>query len=131
MSQKLWLMTKTHSSCEYSFGSRNINKSTFTEVKRPSYTFGNSKMFFFRSRYFISTNRDPRRRHLFRVGIRETGDHLMQTPQCLTCEYPDTCQYITASFSKSGKYYVLHCKGPGIPSFTLKSTFDDRREYTT
>ena len=35
---------------------------------------------------------------------------------------------MSASFSKSGKYYILHCQGPGIPSYTLKCVDDDRRK---
>ncbi|KAK2154977.1 hypothetical protein LSH36_252g03048 [Paralvinella palmiformis] len=42
--------------------------------------------------------------------------------ECLTCDQDENCTYISASFSTSGKYYILECKGPGIPTYTLRST---------
>ncbi|XP_033729006.1 dipeptidyl peptidase 4-like [Pecten maximus] len=74
--------------------------------------------------YYIATNGDPRHRHLFSVSssIQKNFRHT----ECLTCDLdPDNCRYYTASFSKSGKYYVLGCLGPGIPYYTLHSTESD------
>lgn len=76
--------------------------------------------------YFQSTNRDPRKRHIFRVGTIESTDLSLKTPECLTCDFPDDCQYISAKFSKSAKHYILHCEGPGVPTYILKSTIDPR-----
>ncbi len=71
---------------------------------------------------------DPRKRHLFSVTI--SDDNLaMETPQCMTCNRPSGCQYVSASFSYSGKYYILECLGPDIPSYMLKSTVDDRGKH--
>jgi len=75
--------------------------------------------------YYISTNRDPRKRHLFKVGTIENAKR-KQSPECLTCEFADDCQYVSAVFSKSAKYYILNCLGPGVPYFILKSTVDER-----
>lgn len=59
--------------------------------------------------------------------LNEAG-HL-NTPVCLTCQMSDGCQYVRASFSHSGKHYILHCLGPDVPTYTLKSTFDERGRY--
>ena len=42
--------------------------------------------------------------------------------KCLSCDIGANCQYVQASFSSSGKYYILGCLGPDIPHYTLKST---------
>ena len=39
---------------------------------------------------------------------------------CLTCNSSADCQYVDASFSHSGQYYILACLGPGIPSYNLR-----------
>jgi len=44
------------------------------------------------------------------------------TVKCLSCDIGADCQYVQASFSSSGKYYILGCLGPDIPHYTLKST---------
>lgn len=54
------------------------------------------------------------------------GAGRLNTPVCLTCEMSDGCQYVHASFSNSGKHYILHCLGPDVPTYILKSTFDER-----
>ena len=41
--------------------------------------------------------------------------------QCLTCDIVN-CSYVSASFSSTGRYYVLGCRGPGIPQYWLKDT---------
>ncbi|XP_069107349.1 dipeptidyl peptidase 4-like [Argopecten irradians] len=74
--------------------------------------------------YYISTRGDPRHRHLFSVSS-SLQNNFRQT-ECLTCDLdPDNCKYYTASFSESGKYYVLGCMGPGVPYYTLRSTESD------
>ena len=55
-----------------------------------------------------------------RVGTPDS-DPQYQTPTCLTCNYPDECRYITSSFSSTGLYYFVNCRGPEIPTYTLKS----------
>merc|ERR1711884_253866 len=76
--------------------------------------------------YYISTNRDPRKRHLFRVGIIDSGSMSLYTPECLTCDLSESCQYVSTTFAKSAKYYILHCLGPGVPQHIIRSTEDDR-----
>lgn len=67
-----------------------------------------------KSVYYISTNGDPSERHLF-VAVIGGG-----APACLTCNEPDTCRYVTTSFSSTYSYYILGCRGPDIPVFTLR-----------
>ena len=83
------------------------------------------------SRYFITNYIsdlnaiDPRKRHLYAVVISDR-DLSLQEPQCITCNESPDCQYVSASFSYSGQYYILECLGPGIPFYKLRSTIDDR-----
>jgi dipeptidyl-peptidase-4 len=79
--------------------------------------------------YFISTNRDPRKRHLFRVEMVPDRDRKLKVPECLTCEMDELCQYVNVKFSANGKYYILTCEGPGVPEVILKSTVDDRHVF--
>lgn len=48
---------------------------------------------------------------------------------CLTCseEYVK-CQYAHATFSSSGKYYILECLGPDVPYYSLYSSDDNKRK---
>ena len=55
-----------------------------------------------------------------RVALPQS-DHLA-TPVCLTCDLSEDCQYVSASFSDSGKYYILSCLGPGVPQDFLRGT---------
>lgn len=71
--------------------------------------------------YFIGVpNGDARKRHLYSVSTKITDNDMRVT--CLTCDYNPDCQYVSASFSHSGKYYILGCLGPAVPYFVLKST---------
>ncbi|ELU01683.1 hypothetical protein CAPTEDRAFT_228215 [Capitella teleta] len=74
--------------------------------------------------YFISTNGDARTRHLFKVPL-PSHSYKMKTPECLTCYLAPQCDWVSASFSHDGEYYILNCEGPDVPSSTLKNTFDD------
>ena len=65
---------------------------------------------------------------VYRVEIVDNNAMSLYTPECLTCEYSDDCQYISATFSSSAKFYILHCKGPGVPQHILRSTLDNRSE---
>ena len=40
---------------------------------------------------------------------------------CLTCDIVN-CSFVSPSFSSTGRYYVLGCRGPGIPKWWVKST---------
>ena len=49
----------------------------------------------------------------------------------MTCDYRSDCQYVSASFSQSGQYFILECLGPGVPTFHLRSTQDNRGTCVT
>lgn len=68
--------------------------------------------------YYLTTNGDPKKRHLFRLPT----DAPLTEPTCLTCNLSDDCQYVSASFGSGGRYYILGCLGPGIPNYRLKDT---------
>ncbi|XP_056013194.1 dipeptidyl peptidase 4-like isoform X2 [Ostrea edulis] len=71
--------------------------------------------------YFIGVpNGDSRKRHLYSISTKITDNDMKVT--CLTCDYSPDCQYVSASFSHSGEYYVLGCLGPAVPYYVLKST---------
>lgn len=72
--------------------------------------------------YFIGTGGDSRKRHLYRISVKD--DSKVKYPHyCLTCsaEY-ENCQYANALFSPSGKFYILKCLGPGVPTYSLYSS---------
>jgi len=55
-----------------------------------------------------------------RVICRVAGDARNGTQsRCLTCSGSSDCQYVDASFSHTGQYYILACLGPGVPSYRL------------
>lgn len=70
--------------------------------------------------YLQSAWNDPAERHTIRVGL-PGADPADQGVVCLTCDYPETCRYVSASFSDSARYYVERCHGPDVPTYTLKS----------
>jgi len=76
-----------------------------------------------RAVYYIGTGGDPSERHVFQVVIGGTG------PICLTCGEPDSCRYVTASFSSTYLYYILGCRGPEIPVFTLRERLNENSVY--
>ncbi|XP_014669409.1 PREDICTED: prolyl endopeptidase FAP-like [Priapulus caudatus] len=72
--------------------------------------------------YYVATGghqEDARRRHLWSVGTPQSNRPYMR--ECLTCHLKRECQYYSAYFSKRAQYYTLHCRGPGIPRWTLHS----------
>ncbi|XP_078344654.1 dipeptidyl peptidase 4-like isoform X2 [Oculina patagonica] len=75
--------------------------------------------------YFTATKESPTQLHVYSVYIK-TGQL-----DCLTCNLPtviegNKCSYYGASFSLKGSWYILYCKGPGIPEITLRSTKDNK-----
>ncbi|XP_072255145.1 inactive dipeptidyl peptidase 10-like [Pyxicephalus adspersus] len=64
--------------------------------------------------YFLSTEDTPRRRHLYSV---ETSGVLNRT--CVTCDLIPDCHFVDVEFSPSGSYFILFCKGPGIPQISV------------
>lgn len=71
--------------------------------------------------YYSSTNGDPTERHIKRVGSVDATD---KDVVCLTCAEPDTCRYITSSFSSNAQHYFVNCRGPEIPTYALRSIAD-------
>ncbi|KAL5005835.1 hypothetical protein ScPMuIL_016993 [Solemya velum] len=70
--------------------------------------------------YFIGTGGDPRKRHLYKVTSSSTSKYF-RVLSCISCDLAEDCQYVTASFSPSSKYYIMGCTGPGVPYYTLRS----------
>ncbi|KAL3856093.1 hypothetical protein ACJMK2_015288 [Sinanodonta woodiana] len=71
--------------------------------------------------YFIAIKSDdPRKKHLYNTSTNPNAENF-KNPQCLTCSYAEDCQYVSASFSTSGKFYVLGCEGPAVPTYILRS----------
>ncbi|KAK3082641.1 hypothetical protein FSP39_001205, partial [Pinctada imbricata] len=73
--------------------------------------------------YYIAAP-DPRERHLYRVNS-NSSDVNYRKSDCITCNYDKSCQYVTASFCMSGRYYMLGCQGPGVPYYVLKTPYGD------
>ena len=60
-----------------------------------------------------------------------TSSALQPVRKCLSCDIDEKCQYVKASFSSSGKYYVIGCIGPDVPYFMLKSTESNKSMYSS
>jgi len=68
--------------------------------------------------YYSSTNGDSTERHIKMLRLSDLS------VECLTCNYPPDCRYITSSFSTSALHYFVNCRGPEIPTYTLRSRVD-------
>ncbi|XP_017278013.1 dipeptidyl aminopeptidase-like protein 6 isoform X2 [Kryptolebias marmoratus] len=65
--------------------------------------------------YFLSTEDDPKRRHLY------SSDTIPPFNRCcLSCELK--CGYVDVAFSHDMRYFLLNCKGPDIPSVAVYKT---------
>uniref|UniRef100_A0A9J8BFK8 Dipeptidyl-peptidase 6b n=1 Tax=Cyprinus carpio carpio TaxID=630221 RepID=A0A9J8BFK8_CYPCA len=71
--------------------------------------------------YFLSTEDDARRRHLYSANT--TGSF---NRRCLSCNL--SCGYVSGSFSPDANYFLLNCKGPGVPHTAVYSTKDGEYE---
>ncbi|KAK7881259.1 hypothetical protein WMY93_029668 [Mugilogobius chulae] len=67
--------------------------------------------------YFVSTEDGPKRRHLYSADTSGSFNR-----RCLTCSLPNTCGYVSGSFSLNMSYFLLECKGPDIPFVALFRT---------
>uniref|UniRef100_A0AAZ3R292 Dipeptidyl-peptidase 6b n=1 Tax=Oncorhynchus tshawytscha TaxID=74940 RepID=A0AAZ3R292_ONCTS len=67
--------------------------------------------------YFLSTEDDPKRRHLYSADTNGPFNRC-----CLSCEFK--CGYVDGSFSHNMQYFLLNCKGPDVPSVAIYSTKD-------
>ncbi|XP_051542784.1 dipeptidyl aminopeptidase-like protein 6 isoform X1 [Myxocyprinus asiaticus] len=72
--------------------------------------------------YFLSTEDDPKRRHLYSADTVGTFNR-----RCLSCDFTDSCGYVRGSFSHSMDYFLLNCKGPGVPYVAVYSTHDRQK----
>uniref|UniRef100_A0A673LHC2 Dipeptidyl aminopeptidase-like protein 6 n=1 Tax=Sinocyclocheilus rhinocerous TaxID=307959 RepID=A0A673LHC2_9TELE len=71
--------------------------------------------------YFLSTEDDARRRHLYSANT--TGSF---NRRCLSCNL--SCGYVSGSFSPDANYFLLNCRGPGVPHTAVYSTRDGEYE---
>ncbi|XP_073419557.1 inactive dipeptidyl peptidase 10-like [Dendrobates tinctorius] len=67
--------------------------------------------------YFLSTEDNPRTRHLYSV---ETLGSLNRT--CVTCDLIPDCHFVDVEFSPGGSFFTLFCKGPGVPHVSVHQT---------
>ncbi|XP_051538414.1 dipeptidyl aminopeptidase-like protein 6 isoform X1 [Myxocyprinus asiaticus] len=72
--------------------------------------------------YFLSTEDDPKRRHLYSADTVGTFNR-----RCLSCDFTDSCGYVSGSFSHNMDYFLLNCKGPGVPYVAVYSTHDRQK----
>lgn len=75
--------------------------------------------------YFKATKESPTQSHVYSVSVKTKQLH------CWTCNLPtlipgNKCSYYDASFSLKASWYLLSCRGPGIPEITLRSTKVDK-----
>uniref|UniRef100_A0A674BAH9 Dipeptidyl-peptidase 6b n=1 Tax=Salmo trutta TaxID=8032 RepID=A0A674BAH9_SALTR len=70
--------------------------------------------------YFLSTEDDPKRRHLYSADTNGPFNRC-----CLSCEFK--CGYVDGSFSHNMQYFLLNCKGPDVPSVAIYSTKDKQK----
>ncbi|GAA6111783.1 dipeptidyl aminopeptidase-like protein 6 isoform X1, partial [Tachysurus ichikawai] len=67
--------------------------------------------------YFLSTEDDPKRRHLYSADTVGPFNR-----RCLSCDFTDSCGYVSGSFSHNMTFFLLTCKGPGVPFVSVYST---------
>ncbi|XP_024129584.1 dipeptidyl aminopeptidase-like protein 6 isoform X4 [Oryzias melastigma] len=72
--------------------------------------------------YFLSTEDDPKRRHLYSADTIPPFNRC-----CLSCEFK--CGYVDVSFSHDMQFFLLNCKGPDIPSVAVYRTEDKQKMY--
>uniref|UniRef100_A0A4X2KND8 A-type potassium channel modulatory protein DPP6 n=1 Tax=Vombatus ursinus TaxID=29139 RepID=A0A4X2KND8_VOMUR len=74
--------------------------------------------------YFLSTEDEPRRRHLYSADTEGTYNR-----QCLSCELIENCTCFSASFSHNMDYFLLKCEGPRVPMVTVHNTTDKKKIF--
>ncbi|XP_037550101.1 dipeptidyl aminopeptidase-like protein 6 [Nematolebias whitei] len=75
--------------------------------------------------YFLSTEDDPKRRHLYSADTFGSFNH-----RCLSCALSDSCGYISGSFSHNMSYFLLSCQGPDVPFVAVYKTQRDAESET-
>ncbi|XP_063144788.1 inactive dipeptidyl peptidase 10 isoform X1 [Candoia aspera] len=101
------------------FSIRHLTSGNWEVIKILAYDENTQKI------YFLSTENSPRGRQLHSVSTIE-----LLNRQCLSCNFmKDHCTYFNAKFSPSIKYFILQCKGPGVPIVSLHSTSNPEKFY--
>ena len=54
-----------------------------------------------------------------------SSDLEFHKPTCVSCAISEKCEWVSGSFSEPGEYFMLSCLGPGVPTYTLRSTNSD------
>ncbi|XP_015228068.1 PREDICTED: dipeptidyl aminopeptidase-like protein 6 isoform X2 [Cyprinodon variegatus] len=72
--------------------------------------------------YFLSTEDDPKRRHLYSADTIAPFNRC-----CLSCDFK--CGFVDVSFSHNMEYFLLSCKGPDIPSVAVYKTGDKQKVF--
>ncbi|KAI3374930.1 hypothetical protein L3Q82_021461 [Scortum barcoo] len=72
--------------------------------------------------YFLSTEDDPKRRHLYSADTIPPFNRC-----CLSCDF--MCGYVDVSFSHNMQYFLLSCKGPYVPSVAVYRTEDKQKVF--
>uniref|UniRef100_A0A671YZ24 Dipeptidyl-peptidase 6b n=1 Tax=Sparus aurata TaxID=8175 RepID=A0A671YZ24_SPAAU len=72
--------------------------------------------------YFLSTEDDPKRRHLYSADTIPPFNRC-----CLSCEF--NCGYVDVSFSHNMHYFVLYCKGDMFPPILKPAGFIETAHY--
>nr|XP_061794901.1 dipeptidyl aminopeptidase-like protein 6 [Nerophis lumbriciformis] len=70
--------------------------------------------------YFLSTEDDPKRRHLYSTDTIPPFNRC-----CLSCQF--NCGYVDVSFSHNMRYFLLSCRGPDIPNVAIYRTEDKQK----
>uniref|UniRef100_A0A8C7E4V7 Dipeptidyl peptidase like 10 n=1 Tax=Naja naja TaxID=35670 RepID=A0A8C7E4V7_NAJNA len=101
------------------FSIRHLTSGNWEVIKILAYDENTQKI------YFLSTENSPRGRQLHSVSTTE-----LLNRQCLSCNFmKEHCTYFNAKFSPSIKYFILQCKGPGVPIVSLHSTVNPEKFY--
>ncbi|XP_070813140.1 inactive dipeptidyl peptidase 10 isoform X3 [Pituophis catenifer annectens] len=101
------------------FSIRHLTSGNWEVIKILAYDENTQKI------YFLSTENSSRGRQLYSVSTTE-----LLNRQCLSCNFmEDHCTYFNAKFSPSIKYFILQCKGPGVPIVSLHSTVNPEKFY--
>ncbi|KAJ8010672.1 hypothetical protein DPEC_G00077540 [Dallia pectoralis] len=69
--------------------------------------------------YFLSTEDDPKRRHLYSADTVGPFNR-----RCLSCDFYEGCGYVSSSFSYDMSLFLLSCKGPDVPFEAVYNTLD-------
>ncbi|KAM9417126.1 A-type potassium channel modulatory protein DPP6-like isoform 4-T4 [Salvelinus alpinus] len=74
--------------------------------------------------YFLSTEDDPKRRHLYSADTVGPFNR-----RCLSCDFYESCGYVKGSFSHNMSLFLLSCKGPDVPFVAVYSTQDRQKVF--